>query len=118
VVSKDGLKIKFWNLILRFLGVVAEFVLSFYTVMGAILISYTMMVFTKDNRSAHDFLSFTKTCDLKKSIIFKTKEEAEEYEQKIKQEEEAAILRQQMASRFRTETDVIEPETKPEEKKE
>ncbi len=87
VVSKNGYKLKTWQLLVRFVVFAAEIVLSIYTIMGAFLISYTLMIFTKGNRSAHDFIAQTTVINLKESLIFADAEEASAYEKKLADEE-------------------------------
>jgi uncharacterized RDD family membrane protein YckC len=98
VISKHGYKMKLWQLFARFGVFALEIVLSIYTIMGAFLISYTLMIFTKKNQSAHDFIAATRVVNLKQSLIFNNQIEAEEYEARLKLEEE-----QHMAKRLEAE---------------
>lgn len=80
VDEKSGLAIKWWQVLARFTALLLTIYLSIWTMLGAILISYTLMIFTKNYRSGNDFLSFTKVVDAKNSLIFKTQEEALAFE--------------------------------------
>lgn len=70
VVNKDGYHLVWWQYLLRFIGLTVTFVLAIYTILGSILVSYTFMIFTKNYRSLHDFLAFTRVVDRKQSLIF------------------------------------------------
>jgi uncharacterized RDD family membrane protein YckC len=85
VVTKDGFTIQLWQKVVRFIVLFATFVLAIYTVFGSILISYTFMIFTKNYRSIHDFVSFTKVVDDKQSMIFKSEANLLSYEDNFNQ---------------------------------
>jgi uncharacterized RDD family membrane protein YckC len=95
IVSKQGYRLKFWQLLVRFVFFAAEIVLSVYTIMGAFLISYTLMIFTKGNRSAHDFIAQTTVVNLKESLIFADAEEAAAYDKKLADEETYQMTKRQ-----------------------
>ena len=85
VVTKEGYTLALWQKVIRFIILMATFVLAIYTVFGSILISYTFMIFTKNYRSIHDFVSFTKVVDDKQSKIFKTEANLLSYEDNFNQ---------------------------------
>ena len=85
VVTKEGYTLALWQKVIRFIILMATFVLAIYTVFGSILISYTFMIFTKNYRSIHDFVSFTKVVDDKQSKIFKTEASLLSYEDNFNQ---------------------------------
>jgi uncharacterized RDD family membrane protein YckC len=85
VVTKEGYTLALWQKVIRFIILMATFVLAIYTVFGSILISYTFMIFTKNYRSIHDFVSFTKVVDDKQSMIFKTEANLLSYEDNFDQ---------------------------------
>jgi uncharacterized RDD family membrane protein YckC len=85
VVSKEGYTLALWQKVIRFIILMATFVLAIYTVFGSILISYTFMIFTKNYRSIHDFVSFTKVVDDKQSKIFKSEANLLSYEDNFNQ---------------------------------
>jgi uncharacterized RDD family membrane protein YckC len=85
VVTKEGYTLALWQKVIRFIMLMATFVLAIYTVFGSILISYTFMIFTKNYRSIHDFVSFTKVIDDKQSKIFKTEANLLSYEDNFNQ---------------------------------
>jgi uncharacterized RDD family membrane protein YckC len=85
VVTKEGYTLALWQKTIRFIILMATFVLAIYTVFGSILISYTFMIFTKNYRSIHDFVSFTKVVDDKQSMIFKTEANLLSYEDNFNQ---------------------------------
>jgi uncharacterized RDD family membrane protein YckC len=85
VVTKEGYTLALWQKIIRFIILMATFVLAIYTVFGSILISYTFMIFTKNYRSIHDFVSFTKVVDDKQSMIFKSEANLLSYEDNFNQ---------------------------------
>jgi len=86
VVTTKGYRIKPWQTIVRFAVFMAEIGLSLYTFFGAILISYTMMIFTKGNRSVHDFAAGTSVINLKGSLVFADEAEAQAYEARTQAE--------------------------------
>ena len=85
VVTKEGYTLALWQKTIRFIILMATFVLAIYTVFGSILISYTFMIFTKNYRSIHDFVSFTKVVDDKQSKIFKSEANLLSYEDNFNQ---------------------------------
>jgi uncharacterized RDD family membrane protein YckC len=95
IVSKEGYRIKPWHTLIRFLFFCVELVLSFFTLFGALLISYTMMIFSRNNRAAHDFVANTRAVDMKASIIHANADEAEQYRLKLENEEKQTTILQQ-----------------------
>ena len=85
VVTKDGYILSLWQKVVRFIAIMVTFVLAIYTVFGSILISYTFMIFTKNYRSLHDFVSLTKVVDDKQSKIFNNEASLLSYEDNFNQ---------------------------------
>ncbi|MFA5235248.1 MAG: RDD family protein [Bacilli bacterium] len=112
VIGKQGYKLKAWQLLVRFLMFAAEIVLSVYTIMGAFLISYTLMIFTKGNRSAHDFVAQTRVVNLKESLIFANAEDAAAYEKKLAAEEAYQSAKRQAYQDMTPATPTLETESK------
>lgn len=83
LATKDGYRIKYWQHLVRFLVFSIETLFGFYTVLVGYLIPYTFIVFSKNNRAPHDFVAQTMIVDLKTSLIFSDKEEADAYDRKI-----------------------------------
>lgn len=83
VVTKEGYTLSLWQKVLRFIAIMVTFVLAIYTVFGSILISYTFMIFTKNYRSLHDFVSLSKVVDSKQSLIFEDEGMLINYEGKL-----------------------------------
>lgn len=74
VVTKAGYRIQWWQPLVRFLVMVITFFTAPATVFGSVLISYTLMVFSKKNRSGNDFLAQTSVIFLKQSLVFANEE--------------------------------------------
>lgn len=84
LVNKLGYKVTKLQILFRFLSfAIIEVFGSFYTMMGTILISYTMMVFGKKSMSIHDFLASTRVIDGKHSVWFKNADEAAKYQAEV-----------------------------------
>ncbi|MEN9819858.1 MAG: hypothetical protein RL379_636 [Bacillota bacterium] len=83
VVTDKGYTMKWWQLPLRSLVLAATLVTALYTIFGSLLLSYTLMVFTKGYRSANDFLSSTKIVDQKSSKIFVDEQTLLAYENQL-----------------------------------
>lgn len=88
--QKTGLKVKPLQVFLRFLGVsIAYFLFLFLMVFDAtlslmvVLVLYSLMAFTKHNRTAHDFIGSTYVVDVRSTAIFRTAEERTAFEDKI-----------------------------------
>ena len=87
VVSAKGYRIKPWQTIVRFFVFVAEIAVSLYTFLGAILISYTLMIFSKKNRSVHDFIAGTSVINLKSSLVFDNEDDEAAYRRRVAEDE-------------------------------
>ena len=73
----------------RFLSyLIIEVILSFVTIGGTFLISYTMFQFTKKRRCIHDYLSKSCVVDKELSFVFKNKKIEEAYKNKYGEEYE------------------------------
>lgn len=83
VVNDKGYTMKWWQLPLRSLVLAATLVTALYTIFGSLLLSYTLMVFTKGYRSANDFLAMTKIVDQKTSKIFNDEQSLLAYEHQL-----------------------------------
>ncbi|MEY3431772.1 MAG: hypothetical protein RIS53_670 [Bacillota bacterium] len=83
VVTEKGYTMKWWQLPLRSIVLAATLVTALYTIFGSLLLSYTLMVFTKGYRSANDFLASTKIVDLKTAKIFDDEQSLLAYENQL-----------------------------------
>lgn len=83
LATKEGYRIKYWQHLIRFVVFAIETLFGFYTVFVGYLIPYTFIVFSKNNRAPHDYAASTMIVDMKTSLIFSNKEEADAYDQKI-----------------------------------
>ena len=91
LVNKLGYAYNKLGLIIRFLipallvGIVLVFMglslISLLILSGIILISYLMVIFTKDHKAIHDYLSGSLVIDKKESTFFKDATEEERFEQ-------------------------------------
>ncbi len=89
VISKDGYELKKIYYLPRFLSyLIIEVILSFVTIGGTFLISYTMFQFTKKRRCIHDYLSKSCVVDKELSFVFKNKKIEEAYKNKYGEEYE------------------------------
>ena len=89
VISKDGYELKKIYYLPRFLSyLIIEVILSFATIGGTFLISYTMFQFTKKRRCIHDYLSKSCVVDKELSFVFKNKKIEEAYKNKYGEEYE------------------------------
>jgi hypothetical protein len=83
VVNDKGYVMKWWQLPLRSIVLAATLITALYTIFGSLLLSYTLMVFTKGYRSANDFLALTKIVDQKTSKIFTDEQTLLAYENQL-----------------------------------
>lgn len=83
VVTDKGYTMKWWQLPIRSLVLAATLITAIYTIFGSLLLSYTLMVFTKGYRSANDFLALTKIVDQKTSKIFDNEQLLLAYENQL-----------------------------------
>lgn len=82
VSAKDGFRVKKSQIIIRFLSFyLLEVVLSIFTIGIPLIISFSLMFFTKKGTALHDYLSATICVDKKQSVIYK------DYDEFIKHEE-------------------------------
>lgn len=80
VSRKDGLLAKRSQMCIRFLVFLSlEVILSIFLFGIPLLVSFTMMCFTKEGTSLHDYLSATITVDTRACLLFETKEEYFQY---------------------------------------
>ncbi len=93
LVNKLGFKVKKWQIAVRAVVFgVFEIWGAVYTMMGTILISYTIMIFGKKNMSIHDFVASTRVIDAKRSIWFKNAEEAVAYQAELDKNPGKSVL--------------------------
>ncbi len=84
LVNKNGYRVKKWQIAVRALVFgVFEIFGAVYTMMGTILISYTIMIFGKKNMSIHDFVASTRVLDAKRSVWFNNPDEAAAYQAEL-----------------------------------
>ena len=89
VISKDGYELEKIYYLPRFLSyLLIEVILSFVTIGGTFLISYTMLKLTKKRRCIHDYLSKSCVVDKELSFVFKNKKIEEAYKNKYGEEYE------------------------------
>jgi uncharacterized RDD family membrane protein YckC len=80
LVTVQGYLIQWWQVPLRALGFIVILFTAPITAFFSILLAYTMMVFSKQYRTPHDWLAFTRLVDRKKSLIFTDEAALEIYE--------------------------------------
>jgi uncharacterized RDD family membrane protein YckC len=83
VVNDKGYFMQWWQLPVRSLVLAATLVTAIYTIFGSLLLSYTLMVFTKHYRSANDYLASTRVVDKKASVIFINEQSMLAYEHQL-----------------------------------
>lgn len=83
LLTKDGYQVKKWQIVVRWLTyLIYDVALSVMTFFGAILISYTMLMFNKKKRTVEDYVAGTVVVDKQNSIWFKSKEDEERYKER------------------------------------
>jgi uncharacterized RDD family membrane protein YckC len=80
LVTPQGYLIQWWQVPLRGLGFTIILFTAPISAFFSILIAYTMMVFSKQYRTPHDWLASTRLVDRKKSLIFKDEIALDRYE--------------------------------------
>jgi len=108
LATKDGYRIKYWQHLVRFVVFAIETLFGFYTVFVGYLIPYTFIVFSKNNRAPHDYAASTMIVDLKTSLIFNDKQEADAYDEKI--EANANAIKERKVDFSQIKTDLTERE--------
>ena len=74
--AKDGFKVKRSQIIIRFLVfLLIELLLSIFLFGIPLIISFSMLVFSKNGYALHDYLAATICIDRKNTIIYKDYEE-------------------------------------------
>jgi len=91
VVNDKGYFMAWWQLPLRSLVLGVTLFTTIYTVFGSLLLSYTLMVFTKKNRSANDFVALTRVIDKKSSVVFKDEQAMLAYEHQLTKDQPAPV---------------------------
>lgn len=91
VVNDKGYFMQWWQLPLRSLVLAATLFTALYTIFGSLLLSYTLMVFTKQYRSANDFIALTRVVDKKSSVIFIDEQSVLAYEHQLTKDQPASI---------------------------
>jgi uncharacterized RDD family membrane protein YckC len=85
LVNTQGYRIQWWQTVVRFLVIVLTFYTAPISVFGSVLISYTLMVFSKRNRSGNDFLALTRVIQTKESLIFDNEDAFLNYQKELGQ---------------------------------
>jgi uncharacterized RDD family membrane protein YckC len=80
LVTPQGYLMQWWQVPLRGLGFTIILFTAPISAFFSILIAYTMMVFSKQYRTPHDWLASTRLVDRKKSLIFKDEAALDRYE--------------------------------------
>lgn len=91
LVNKLGYEVNVWQLLLRyvfpFLFVFALFLIGgtiLYLGLGLfVLISYTMVIFSKERKAPHDYVAGTIVIDIKRSVWFKNATEEEKFSKEL-----------------------------------
>ena len=91
VVNDRGYFIQWWQLPVRSLVLAGTLFTAIYTIFGSLLLSYTLMVFTKYYRSANDFIGLTRVVDKKASVIFIDEQSMLAYEHQLTKDQPASI---------------------------
>jgi uncharacterized RDD family membrane protein YckC len=91
VVNDKGYFVQWWQLPLRSVVLAATLFTALYTIFGSLLLSYTLMVFTKQYRSANDFIALTRVVDKKASVIFVDEQSMLAYEHQLTKDEPSSL---------------------------
>ncbi len=91
VVNDRGYFIQWWQLPVRSLVLAVTLYTAIYTIFGSLLLSYTLMVFTKHYRSANDFLGLTRVVDKKASVIFIDEQSMLAYEHQLTKDQPTSL---------------------------
>ena len=91
VVNDKGYFMQWWQLPVRSLVLAATLVTAIYTIFGSLLLSYTLMVFTKHYRSANDYLASTRVVDKKASVIFINEQSMLAYEHQLTKDQPTSL---------------------------
>lgn len=91
VVNDKGYFMQWWQLPLRSLVFAVTLVTAIYTIFGSLLLSYTLMVFTKFYRSANDFIALTRVVDKKASVVFKDEQGMLAYEHQLTKDQPTSL---------------------------
>lgn len=94
VVNDKGYTMAWWQLPVRSLVLAGTMYAAIYTIFGSLLLSYTLMVFTKFYRSANDFIGLTRVVDKKTSVIFKDEQAMLAYEHQLTKDQPTAFDKQ------------------------
>jgi uncharacterized RDD family membrane protein YckC len=91
VVNDKGYFMQWWQLPLRSMVLAATLFTALYTIFGSLLLSYTLMVFTKYYRSANDFIALTRVVDKKASVVFKGEQDMLAYEHQLTKDQPTSL---------------------------
>jgi len=91
VVNDKGYFMQWWQLPVRSLVLAVTLVTAIYTIFGSLLLSYTLMVFTKHYRSANDYLASTRVVDKKASVIFINEQSMLAYEHQLTKDQPTSL---------------------------
>ena len=83
VVNDKGYAMKWWQLPIRSVVFAITLYTAIFTIFGTILLSYTLMVFTKFFRSGNDFVASTRIIDKKNSVVFLDEQGLRAYEYQL-----------------------------------
>jgi uncharacterized RDD family membrane protein YckC len=91
VVNDKGYFMQWWQLPLRSFVLATTLFTAIFTIFGSLLLSYTLMVFTKFYRSANDFVALTRVVDKKASVVFKDEESMLAYEHQLTKDQPTSL---------------------------
>ena len=91
VVNDKGYFMRWWQLPVRSLVLAVTLFTALYTIFGSLLLSYTLMVFTKFYRSANDFIALTRVVDKKASVIFTDEQNMLAYEHQLTKDQPTSL---------------------------
>lgn len=91
VVNDKGYVVQWWQLPLRSLVLAVTLFTALYTIFGSLLLSYTLMVFTRYYRSANDFIALTRVVDKKASVVFKDEQGMLAYEHQLTKDQPTSL---------------------------
>lgn len=91
VVNDKGYFMQWWQLPVRSMVLGVTIFTAIYTIFGSLLLSYTLMVFTKFYRSANDYIALTRVVDKKASVVFKDEQGMLAYEHQLTKDQPTSL---------------------------
>ena len=91
VVNDKGYFMQWWQLPIRSMVLGVTIFTAIYTIFGSLLLSYTLMVFTKFYRSANDYIALTRVVDKKASVVFKDEQGMLAYEHQLTKDQPTSL---------------------------